>query len=346
MSSNISRVELAEEIARSWNARNLPYAVIHGLEKYPANIGRDLDIIAYKRDVRYLVKEAVNVAKGFGFNHALLRWSYWGLYQLVLIDDSLNTSLPLDFLCTTDVWRAKLVQFMSPQLLAHLVAGDGYKGPFRVSSEGRFYKVFVRSLLSGDVDKILKEFALPIVAPTPASKAYLVRLLGEMEKSLLHEKDKIKLREQFPSVVRRIQSKWCRSNPGKCLQSLFLALKGRLFRSLLNTPIVASVSTESFSATTLERLQILMKELFVELRFFDIKNMGLFSLPYIKVSNPPISEFVVAMILERGNYPKAPGLNFGLDLRLDSIDLEEPRRFKEKIVRALEARYRLPRGFQ
>ena len=42
------RVNLAESIAKLWNREGINYAIMHGLERYPHSLGRDLDILMEK----------------------------------------------------------------------------------------------------------------------------------------------------------------------------------------------------------------------------------------------------------------------------------------------------------
>src|SRR5919197_3288129 len=80
------RVALAEAIAASWGERGVAYAVVHGLERYPDRIGRDLDVAVDRESVGRGVETAVACGRACGFGTALLRWSHWGLYQLALLD--------------------------------------------------------------------------------------------------------------------------------------------------------------------------------------------------------------------------------------------------------------------
>lgn len=59
MSRTLSRPETAAALARRWNAAELRYAVVHGIEGYPASVGRDLDVIVDEADV----EEALTAAR-------------------------------------------------------------------------------------------------------------------------------------------------------------------------------------------------------------------------------------------------------------------------------------------
>src|ERR687883_390381 len=109
------RLALAEAIASSWGERSISYAVVHGLE----------------------VATAVACGRDHGFATVFFRWSHWGLYQLALVDPAESTALALDLLCTTDVWRAKLVRLVDRSQLDRIAAGGDQLGAFRISGEGR-----------------------------------------------------------------------------------------------------------------------------------------------------------------------------------------------------------------
>src|SRR3982751_2868825 len=95
------RLPVAGAIARSGGERSIPYAVVHGLERYPLCIGRDLDVAIGRESVPRAVETAVACGRDHGFGTVLFRWSHWGLYQLALLDPAGSIALALDLLCTT-----------------------------------------------------------------------------------------------------------------------------------------------------------------------------------------------------------------------------------------------------
>src|SRR5919201_2149064 len=179
-SSDQRRLALAEAIAWSWGELSIPYAVVHGLERYPLCIGRDLDVAIGGESVVRAVETAVACGRDHGFATVFFRWSHWGLYQLALVDPAESTALPLDLLCTTDVWRAKLVRLVDRPQLDRITAGDDQLGPFRISEEGRFLKACVRPLLCGDLSRVAagREWPLPVKPPYPIEREQLEELLG------------------------------------------------------------------------------------------------------------------------------------------------------------------------
>src|SRR5919206_657076 len=132
------RLALAEAIAWSWGERSVSYAVVHGLERYPLCIGRDLDVAIGRESVPRAVATAVACGRDHGFGTVFFRWSHWGLYQLALVDPAESTALALDLLCTTDVWRAKLVRLVDRAQLDRITAGGGRprRGPLSPGGGG------------------------------------------------------------------------------------------------------------------------------------------------------------------------------------------------------------------
>src|SRR5919197_550655 len=206
------RLALAEAIASRWGEQSISYAVVHGLEQYPVCIGRDLDVAIGRESVAGAVETAVACGGDHGFGTVLFRWSHWGLYQLALVDPDESVALALDLLCTTDVWRAKLVRLVERPQLDRIVAGDDQLGPFRISEEGRFLKSCVRTLLCGDLSRLAagREWSLPVTQPHPIEREQLEELLGrEGASALAKASSPGELAASLPALQRR----WVRSHP-------------------------------------------------------------------------------------------------------------------------------------
>ena len=300
-----SRLYLAEAIAHSWNRAGLSYSVVHGLHGYPDEIGRDLDILIERSNVDQAIAVAIAEAKKHGFEASLFRWSHWGLYQLALIDEESNTSLPLDLMCTIDIWRAKWIQFVDQELLEKLVVGDDNIGPFRVSHEGVFLKACIRPLLCGDLSRFGKEFPLPIEFPKLMSNRVLDNVLGEFGISLLKKKSVAALKQEFPDAMHRLQWNWIKTNPWAALKSLVLALWRRI-RSYLFNPADLIIVKSPKPSETEENIRGLFPELlqvFIEVRIVPVSSSFLLKKwhmfwtwrPY------PLSEFLVVVGVEKNS---------------------------------------------
>jgi len=80
------KINIANKIVRSWNEKNINYATVHGLEKYPSSLGRDLDVFIQKSHI----PEALNILQ-----NALLPENYpvkihrtsWGHYYIFVFND-------------------------------------------------------------------------------------------------------------------------------------------------------------------------------------------------------------------------------------------------------------------
>src|SRR5919201_3628814 len=306
------RVALAEAIASSWGEGTIEYAVVHGLERYPALIGRDLDVAIGRENVARAVQTAVACGRDHGFGIVLFRWSHWGLYQLALVDPDESVALALDLLCTTDVWRAKLVRLVERPQLERITAGDDQLGPFRISEEGRFLKSCLRPLLCGDLSRVApgREWSLPVPPPHPIEREQLQELLGEAGVSAL-------ARASSPggltAQLQGLQRRWARSHPRAAVRSIGDAVSGRVRRRFLNPAACVFVATPE-PEVVLDAAQELTREarrMFVDLRPTEMPSSRLRrTAAEVGVWRaPPVSEFVATVVVGR---PPEQGTGLGL----------------------------------
>jgi hypothetical protein len=296
------RLALAEAIAWSWGERSIGYAVVHGLERYPLCIGRDLDVAIGRESVSRAVETAVACGRDHGFGTVFFRWSHWGLYQLALVDPAESTALALDLLCTTDVWRAKLVRLVDRPQLDRIAAGDDQLGPFRISEEGRFLKSCVRPLLCGDLSRVAagREWSLPVTPPHPIEREQLEELLGrEGASALVTASSHEGLAASLPSL----QHRWARFHPLAAARSLGDAVAGRAQRRFLNPAACAFVTTPE-PEVVLDAARELAREagrMFVDARPVEMPSSRLrrTAAEVAVWRAPPVSEFVVTVVVGR-----------------------------------------------
>ena len=361
------RSELAEAIATSWNDAGIPYAVVHGLERYPGGLGRDLDLVIRREHVPPASEIAVDQGRAHGFDTVLFRWSYWGLYQLALIDAGGRTSLPLDFLCTTGVWRAKWVRMVDETLLEHLVRSDGRIGPFRASCEGTFLKSCVRPLLCGDLSRFGDEWPLPVAVPPVVGRERLLELVGPAGLRLLGLPSLSELESEFPERMRSMQRAWVTSHPFGALRSLMDAVTGRALRHAANAADVILI--ESPRPDSVMRVLAAMvpeaRRMFIELKpaFAPSSGRARAWKSLLEWRPPPVSEFVVTAAVARGaSDPRPEGegdaiavsagartvwtrLQPDLVLRMPAASEEETREtLLDHLLEFLSRRYRPPRA--
>jgi hypothetical protein len=267
-------------------------------------IGRDLDVAIAKESVPRAVATAVACGRDHGFGTALFRWSHWGLYQLALVDPAESIALALDLLCTTDVWRAKLVPLVDPAQLDRITAGDDQLGPFRISEEGRFLKSCVRPLLCGDLSRMGadREWSLPVTPPHPIDDQQLEELLGEAGASALASASSPgELAAMLPAGLRGLQRRWARSYPLRAARSIRDAVSGRVRRRLLNPAACVFVTTPE-PAVVLEAAQELARaarRMFLDVRPTELPSSHLrrTAAELAAWRAPPVSEFVVTVVV-------------------------------------------------
>jgi hypothetical protein len=304
------RLAVAEAIAASWGEQALEYAVVHGLERYPLRIGRDLDVAIARDAVPRAVETAVACGRDHGFGTVFFRWSHWGLYQLALVDPEETTALALDLLCTTDVWRAKLVRLVDRTQLDRIAAGDDQLGPFRISEEGRFLKSCVRPLLCGDLSRLAagREWSLPVTPPHPIERERLEELLGREGAEALASAS---APGELAASLQGLQRRWARSRPLAAARGLRDAVAGRVRRHFLNPAACVFVATpepeivlDAAHALTPEA-----KRMFVDVRPRELPAWRLWrAAAEVGVWRvPPVSEFVVTVVVGR-EHPAGPGL--------------------------------------
>src|ERR671936_1077706 len=300
------RLALAEAIAWSWGELSIPYAVVHGLERYPLCIGRELVVAIGGESVVRAVETAVACGRDHGFATVFFRWSHWGLYQLALVDPAESTALPLDLLCTTDVWRAKLVRLVDRRQLERITAGDDQLGPFRISEEGRFLKSCVRPLLCGDVSRVAagREWSLPVKPPHPIERERPEELLGEAGASALASASSPC---ELTASLRGLQRRWARSHPLAAPRSLGDAVAGRVRRRILNAAacvFVASPQPEVVLDAT-RGLAREARQMFVDVRPTEMPSsrMRRTAAEVGVWRAPPVSEFLVSVVVGREHLP-------------------------------------------
>jgi hypothetical protein len=310
------RLALAEHFASSWGDRSISYAVVHGLERYPVCIGRDLDVAIAPESVARAVETAVARGRDHGFGTALFRWSHWGLYQLALLDAEEWTALALDLLCTTDVWRAKLVRLVDRAQLERITAGDDQLGPFSISEEGRFLKSCVRPLLCGDLSRMGtgREWSLPVTPPHPVDAEQLEELLGEAGASALETASSPdELAALLPAGLQGLQRRWASSHLLPAARSIRDAFTGRVRRRLLNPAACLFVATPE-PGVVLEAARELSRaarRMFVDVRPTEPPRSRLrrIAADLGAWRAPPVSEFVVTVVVRE---PSAGDARLGL----------------------------------
>jgi hypothetical protein len=240
------RIRLAEEIALKWNESNIHYAVVNGLSEYPQKLGRDLDVVVNQNEAQRVLKIIEEIGKAKGFLN-FSRWSYFGLYQSVLVKIEGNEviSLPIDLLCTDYVWRSKFINLTnSDEILNSAVS---YKGPFKESEYGKYLKNIIRPFLCGDVKRFQTKYKAPIKIPESLVSHKLVALFGNrglktIQRVLGNQYNHIAGNIAF--IKLKLQMLYFLKHPIKFIRSAFRMLFTRIMLLIINRPVYLAILAE------------------------------------------------------------------------------------------------------
>lgn len=146
MNNKSSRVGAAEAVAREWNLHGLNYLVTHGLEAYPAALGRDLDILMDQAQAPQALLQASQILADLGWERIVSPPDLWGKRCVALREH--NGRFDYLELHTTRPLRWTLLRFAGPQ-----EPPDTTVGPFPVSAWTTFVKSVLLPLLANDVER-------------------------------------------------------------------------------------------------------------------------------------------------------------------------------------------------
>ena len=88
-----TKIEVLEQLARTWNDEGLSYSVTNGLQGYPVDIGRDLDICFHENHLQLALKLTVDYLERQGFTVLpyKLAWVYWVVAYRLTADGSIDS---------------------------------------------------------------------------------------------------------------------------------------------------------------------------------------------------------------------------------------------------------------
>lgn len=91
------KIDLLEGLAQAWTSDGLSWAVCNGLDGYPDGIGRDLDIVIERKDLRPALARTVDYLRDAGYTPLpfKLGWLYWvvGLIEHEGVVESVQVDL-------------------------------------------------------------------------------------------------------------------------------------------------------------------------------------------------------------------------------------------------------------
>jgi hypothetical protein len=141
-----AKTQVLERIAQAWNNAGIEYAVTHGLENYPANTGRDLDILVHRRDLKAVLEIATSILEEY-------RWTtffpppVWGHRILAVQNAAWASLLELHFIQRLS-WRNVV--------LTRSFCATSRKGPFKIDPWASFAKRILLPLLANKTERLMK----------------------------------------------------------------------------------------------------------------------------------------------------------------------------------------------
>lgn len=141
---HIDKIAVLEEVAAAWNRAGITYAVAHGIDGYPATVGRDIDVLIRADQVAagLTIAEHVLVAHGFTVIHPPPLWGA----RLLASHNADWDSVWIEIHTLTQLsWRnVRLADTPHP---------SEHWGPFQVDPWVSFSKRILHPLLDGDTQR-------------------------------------------------------------------------------------------------------------------------------------------------------------------------------------------------
>jgi len=133
-----STVAIIEEITRQWKNEDIEYAVMHGLENYPNQLGRDLDVWINRKDIKRARTIAIRIFCDKGWTAVAPKTDPWQKKSIYAI--SKNIFFELDLIPNL---------FWGPVALLKKRSVTEKQGPFYIDKTAEFVKTILLKVLSG-----------------------------------------------------------------------------------------------------------------------------------------------------------------------------------------------------
>jgi hypothetical protein len=207
----IIRLKIFNDVIHILEKEKIIYAIINGVDDYPYNLGRDIDVIIKKKDkkkvVAFIYKHYEKEKEYFVYS----RKSGYGLYQLTIvkmIDRNNYVSVQFDFTYSDLNW---IIGIFNPMPNKKTLETSIFTNGFRVSIWCNYIKT-IRPLIYYHPENIKKKFKVYQEIVSGRFKEDFVNILG---KSLFKEFEK-SVNEGEKELI-----KWAKTNKRKFLLHKF-----------------------------------------------------------------------------------------------------------------------------
>ena len=251
-----SRLDILLIVLELLKNNNITYSIINGIDDYPENIGRDVDIVIDKRDNLALIKSFREYFTENPKYILLARKSGYGLYQFTIIEENFNSdfiSVQLDFTYSNINW---IIGVFNPMPIKKILNSTKEQNGIKFSEWGNYIKT-IRPLVYYHPDNIKKKHHIYLKIINGKYCDDYKKILGD------------KLFKKFEKVVNKGQNeliKWAENlkcklyfsflvrNPFISIKNMFFVLLRRIKVLYFNkVPIIGVVGPDGIGKTTLIR---------------------------------------------------------------------------------------------
>jgi len=229
-----TKVQIARELADTFDAAQINYAFIHGLERFPAEMGRDLDLLVQRDQINDAVTAAMRHFHAKNWHFVAHRRMDWPVVCFVAPPDR---GIVFEFDLLSRLRWGPVIFVDRPGALGRI-------DTFKVDPWASFVKRVLIQLLSGNTTKleqrpdelsitIVERSVLGRVLPDYFGKAVTNSLIRAVD-----DRDFQALRSLIPSLRRAAIVLSVRRRPGSALASVLDWARNELFVSMFCRRIV------------------------------------------------------------------------------------------------------------
>lgn len=246
------KIKIAEKIVRSWNEGSINYAVVHGIEKYPSELGRDLDVFIQRSHIPKALAFLQTTLSAENFIIKIHRTS-WGHYYIFIFNDiRLESRLILEIdLIPEYQW--------GPAIFASKPEAKTVIEPFKIDPWASFIKRILLQILGGNITKLVnkpQEMSLTAAekraVPEKLSKIFGQQLSKELIHGITHQ-DFRQLTHKIPSLKKALILRSLIRNPLMFLWGCCKWFKHEATHMITKpcVPIVALVGPDGVGKSTI-----------------------------------------------------------------------------------------------
>jgi len=255
MGHQLNKIEILEQIAEYWNSVGISYAVVHGLEEYPQKVGRDLDVVVDRSDLKNALEISANYFNSKGFT-TVVPPNPWNSEWIFAFHEDI--CIEIDFIPFLSWGPALLVGEPDPSFRI---------GPFKIDPWASFVKRVLIYILSKNIPK--EPWLNPEEETIAIQKCsiFFGKKMAHILIDGLKRKDYNSVKKLFPKLQMQIIFR-CLANVFVAIKQIIPWIKREISPHFTQcAPIIAIVGPDGVGKTTIIReLLDIVPSCFVETR--------------------------------------------------------------------------------